>query len=97
MLIFYISQIVGSEAKECPQLEYINLDVRGSENPPYTELIALSSLRCLRSLFINMNVNPGGKTPMEKEDLRVSLYAIAEQGLLEVSYATFPQEQPMVR
>ena len=87
MLIIYISKIVGSVAKGCPLLEYFDLHVEaGWQNPLHIEvLIALSSLRRLRSVFINMYVNSGTMTPTQKEDLRVSLYAIAEQGLLEVS------------
>ena len=73
-------------AKGCPLLEHIELNVAALwEKPLYAELIALSKLRRLRSVFINMDADSGGMTLTEKEDLHVSLDAIAEQGLLEVS------------
>ena len=88
MLIFYVSKILGSVSKGCPQLEYIDLKVCARENPLPAELIALASLPSLRSVLILMFGcrNSRKMTPEEIEDLRVSLTAIVEQGLLEVSY-----------
>ena len=85
-LFLYIPQILGSISKGCPLLEHIDLDVKGSENPLYADLIALSSLRHLSSVFIYMRVDydPQRLTPADREDFRASLDAIVEQGLLEV-------------
>ena len=88
-LFFYISKILGSVTKGCPLLEYIDLHaVSRGEDPLYAELISLSCLRCLRSVFIHMRVDRQGQgmTPEESEDLRVSLDAIVDQGLLEVVF-----------
>ena len=59
----------------------------GDENPHNDELSALSNLRHLRSLFLNMYFHHldrdiGG---WEKNQLRASLVSIVDQGLLEVS------------
>ena len=90
MLIIYIPQIVGSVAKGCPLLEYFDFDFAAylEYSLHAAELIALSKLPRLRSVFINMYIYSGVMTPTEKESLRVSLDAIAEQGLLEVSIFT---------
>ena len=83
--IFYISKILDSLSKGCSLLEYIDLAVDRMKNPPYAELIALSSLRSLRSVFIDMYNHSSRKmTPKEREDFRDSLDAIVGQGLLEV-------------
>ena len=83
-LFFYISKIVSPVANGCPLLEYIDLDMVQIENPLHIDaLIALSSLLCLRSVFIDMHVLRG-VTPKEKEDFCDSIDAIVEQGLLEV-------------
>ena len=89
ILFFYISQIVDSVAKGCPLLEYIDLfvDVR-EEDPLYPELTPLSSLRHLRSAFIHVNFKWYGMPSANREDFRLSLDAIVEQGLLEVSMTT---------
>ena len=83
LLIFYISQILGSVSKGCPLLEYIDVAVETSEHPQPAELIALSRLRRLRSVFIDLHVWRK-MTPKDGEDFRVSFDAIVEQGLLEV-------------
>ena len=56
------------------------------EDPLNAELIALSCLRRLRSVFIRI-FNCGNSrtiTPKNREDFRDSLDAIVDQGLLEV-------------
>ena len=91
LLIFYVSKIVDSLSKGCSLLEYIDLAVERMyrQNPQYAELIALASLRSLRSVFIDMhNRNSRIMTPKEREDFRDSLDAIVEQGLLEVRMTT---------
>ena len=82
-----ISQILDSVSKGCPLLEYIDLTVEVVEYPLLAELIALANLRGLRSVFIHMDFcrHRLQVRPADREDLRVSLYAIVEQGLLEVS------------
>ena len=72
--------------KGCPLLEYIDLHVNASENHFHTELITLASLQRLRSVFIYLyvGINRREMTLREIVDLRVSLIAIVEQGLLEV-------------
>ena len=86
---FYISKILESVSKGCPQLEFIDCGVDGSQNQLPAKLIALSTLRCLRSVFISIDLalftlNSHRITPEDREDIRLSLDAIAEQGLLEV-------------
>ena len=85
--IFIVSKILGFVAKGCPLLEYIDLEVATYwGNPLYAELIALASLRRLRYVFISMyfSLNSRKITPPDREDFRVSLYAIVGKGLLEV-------------
>ena len=83
-----IFQILGSVPKGCPLLEYIDLYVNARENPLHAELIALSSLRNLRSVFIHIGFSRDSRrfSPKDREDFLVSLDAIVEQGLLEVSF-----------
>ena len=86
-LFFYISKILGSIAKGCPLLEYIDLHVICRENLLHIDvLIALASLRRLRSVFIHMFVGSKSESisPAERKGFRVSLDAIVEQGFLEV-------------
>ena len=84
---FYISKILGSLSKGCTLIEYIELNVIAIENPLFSELSALSSLRRLRSVFINMQIDHDSPSisSEDSEHFRVSLDAIVEQGLLEVS------------
>ena len=83
-LIFYISQILGSVSKGCPLLEYIDVAVDDWEGPLHDDVLsALSSLRSLRSVFIDLHVWRK-MTPKDGEDFRVSFDAIVDQGLLEV-------------
>ena len=88
-ICIFFSQIVGSVAKGCPLLEYIDLDFGiDLEDPLCAELIALSSLRHLRSVFISVRDISRTITSKEREDLRFALDAIVEQGLLEVRLNT---------
>ena len=103
----YFTQILGSVAKGCPLLEYIDLQVVWIENSLHIDVLtALASLRHLRSVFIEMYDSVESRTmmtPQEKEGLRVSLEAIVDQGLLEVVFylqilcnILLPQQQKKV-
>ena len=87
---FFDLKILCSVAKGCPRLEHIYLSLATSDDHLFAELIALSSLRCLRSIFIRMDVfDEIMPTSEEGEDFRVSLDAIVGQGLLEVNNISF--------
>ena len=69
-------------------LEYIDLNVVGSEDPLHAGLISLASLCHLSSVFICMVTNhfERGITQNDKEDILGSIDAIVAKGHLEVSF-----------